>query len=214
MSDINPVAPINNKLIPANTPVHVYHTVLALIKDFFTTQTDPYFPWKYDNDVEKTKVIIDTAFNKESNLSGNKPIIIVNRGDAGYGNVGMGDKTFISSKTSYSNNTATIQSSVTINVVGRTQGEVDIISNELFMFLLALRPFLPAILRVLNVQSINMTQISNYEEYDNMYNVTIMISYLSQVMWDAEFTANLLNSIGVHMNIETHLYRLLDINNA
>lgn len=79
------IRPIGNPIIPYDTPLHVMELFLQILKLTFEELPEDY-PYRYvRDDFDKSGVAFDVALNKDSEVYGKKPLVVVSRGMQGAG---------------------------------------------------------------------------------------------------------------------------------
>jgi len=205
------IPPIGNKIIPAVTPVHVTQLVLQLLrltfKSIYTPETgvmDTY-PFRYRDDPDASGIFIVPAMNNKLDMPGQKPVIIVARGmissqppiigDMMRGN--LGDLT--------ATKATMVNSSIDITIVSRGESQTDILSNEVFQFLVACRTMLPNLTAIQQVHSVTATPVTNFMEDDHRFMAQVSAQYIMQYKWDWQIIPILLNEIGLFINDELRM---------
>lgn len=195
--------PKGHKFTPRSTPLHVAQLVMQLIRyTWEEISSDPDYPFTLTDDPETTGIIFDTAFNKESNAHRTKPVVSITRGAISSQPNNIGDVAFSSTKKNYKNKTSLVRSSVNITTVAANSGEVDMLSNELFNFLVSMRTSLPALTTIHQIQDISLSEVRPAEEDTRVYQAQASMVYLMQYKWVWQTTDIPLNEIGFFINAE------------
>ena len=190
--------PIGNQLTPRTTPLHVYQLVLVLLQMTFEELEDTH-PFRYRPDPDTTGIFFDTVYNKDSEVYGGKPVIVVSRGGVSTSPTVTGDRGLTNNLTGHQLKTGLVSSSVTVKIISSNPGMVDILSNEVFNTLTAIRTLLPSLTSISTVSSFSLSEIAKYEESDVMYYCVAGMSYNMQYKWTHKTKAELLNSISIYL---------------
>ena len=190
--------PIGNSLVPKTTPMHVSELVLLIIKETFRLLEDGH-PFKYTDDFATTGVVFDTIYNKDSEVYGKKPLIIVSRGDMSTSPAILGDLAAQSSTLGNKYKTGLVGSGVTIKVIANSAGLADILSNEVFNILLTLRMMLPNLTSVLTINSLTMGAVATFDDGDHEYYCVGSVNYSMQYKWTHKKPTEILQAIGLHL---------------
>ena len=194
--------PVGNSLTPIGTPYHVSQLVLLLLKYTFANQSDPDFPFRYTDNYETTQIIFDTVFNKESEVVGKRPIIIVSRGDVSSQQVSLKDLSYngpLLNSPTYKKHSL-VRSSVQIKILAKHSSEVDILSNEILNFLITCRTILPNLTSILHIDSINVTPVALFEDDGHLFYCIAMLSYVMQYKWIQIDATEILKEIALYFN--------------
>lgn len=191
--------PVGNKLTPTATPLHISQLVYQILRYTFAAQIDSY-PFKWNEDINLTGVVFDTVFNKEAEIYGTKPIIICScgpimsapivTGDRAYGDVSSGDTYKVTM----------VNSSVMIDVISRAHAEVEILKNEVFNCLVAIRTVIPSFTNVTMITNITADKTRKFELDENMYIGPIGFSYTMQYAWSHVVAKNILAGMDIILN--------------
>ena len=207
--------PVGHQLTNVYTPLHVSHLVLMLLKSTFAdvpADLDPPYPWRYTDNYNETEILIDTVYNKDSQTHG-KPILVVNRGPVQSAPIVLGDRAIQKfggglrttedlDKAFTTLQTSQVQSSVNIKIISKHSGEVDILSNSVFEFLVATRTILTSFTPIQFGQSIQLSPISKFEQDDSMFYCQADLQYTLQYKWTTFIRTNLIKSISVFLGTE------------
>ena len=208
---VNPIKeslPLGNPYLGRTTPLHVAQLVLLLLKEVFA-EVEEGHPFKYTDNFETTKIAFDTIFNKDSDVYGKKPTIIVSRGSVSTNPVVLGDLAAANGQLIKSIRTSLIQSSTEIKVISKKSMNADILAQDIFIILMSTRTMFPAITNVHSVTSVNASPVTKFEENDTLYYSTISMNFLMQYQWLWQIDTEVLNSISLKFNEETDSYRQL-----
>lgn len=194
--------PKGHKFIPRSTPLHVAQLMMQLIRYTFEAfSSDPDYPFTFTDDLETTGIVLDTAFNKKSKVHRTKPVIVVSRGAISSQQNVIGDVAFSSVKNNFKNKTSLIQSSVNITTIAANSGEVDLLSNELFNFLVSMRTSIPALTTIHQIQGTSLSEVRPLEEDTRLYHAQASMTYLMQYKWTWKTTDIPLSEIGLFVNL-------------
>ena len=206
--------PAGHKLIQTYTPLHVTNLFLLLLKDTFgSIPPEVDYPFKFDPDYNKTQILIDTVYNRESNIHG-KPYLVVGRGSINTQPIVLGDRVvdnFTGKVPPLDDNlrifnkyqTTQLQSNITIKVISKHSAEVDILSNEIFSFLTTTRTALTKHTPIQMSTNITVSEIGKFEQDDTMFYCAATMAYTLQYKWASFLRRNLLRSITVYLSTET-----------
>lgn len=175
--------PVGHKYTPKHTPYHVVELTLALLKSTFSTVGDEDYPFKYSDDLDKSGIAIDTVYNPQARIIGQKPTIAIARGQISSGQIALGDvneMAFPQEKYTKSNY---IQSSLQLRMSTRTYAECELFSNEVFNFLITCRTMLPKVVGLQNISSVSLSPVSQSEQDDKIYVSTASLQYTMQYNW-------------------------------
>jgi len=192
--------PVGDTITPVSSPMHLVQLMLLVLKETARSWGDPDYPFRFTDSLDTTGILFDVEYNKDSGVYGHKPVVIVGRGNVGTSPAMLGD---IGTKDTFSGNTrksSLISSSLAIKVIGNTYMEVDILSHELFNFLISTRTLLPQITTIHSIAGINLSQISPYEEGDHHYYAVLNMDYTMQYKWSQAKINELLASVHLIIN--------------
>jgi hypothetical protein len=165
----------------------------------FQNQVSTYqFLWT--DDPNTTKIVFDTAYNKESKVYGDRPIIVYNTGEISSSPIVINDRAWEENKTQNSAKVTMVGSSIILKVLSRRFIEVEILKNEIFSCLVAIRTILPAMTAVHGVRSITASETQKFKQDEIMYVSEIQLSYVMQYVWTHLITQEVLNTINLELN--------------
>lgn len=188
------IPPKGHKLTPRSTPLHVFQLIMLLLKETFAQLGDSTYPYR--------TVAFDTTYNKESLKTGTKPLIVVSCGDVTSNPIALQDIASGDIRTFNTLKTTMVGSSVVIKVISPNKTEVEIISNEVFNFLTSVRVILPKLTTILQVSSLNMTQVNKVYRDLPQYYIQCSMSYVMQYLWTHIIPQTLLESAVANINID------------
>lgn len=194
-------SPKGHKFTPRSTPLHVAQLVMQLLR--YTMESwseDADYPFTYTSDYQTTKVLLDTAYNKESQVHRTKPLVLVNRGAQQTQSVCLGDTAFSSSKENFKNKTALVNSAVNLTAIGAKSAEVDLLASELFNFLVSTRTVLPGLTSIHKINSVDLGPVSAFEEDTRLYSCQASLTYSMQYKWVWSTENTQLNGINTFIN--------------
>lgn len=195
--------PYGSKFTPRSTPYHVMELVLQLLRITFRDVEYAVFPFRYSDDFNQTKILIDTSYNKQSEVAGAKPQLVVSHGDSGSQSISTGDvaqKDWFSCATS---KTSLVTSSCMVRAIAKNYNDADLLANEVFNFFMACRTFLPGKLTsIQQIQNISMTQVIPFTQDDTMYQGIVSIVYQLQYKWVQIVTPKVLEGYQLYLNQE------------
>lgn len=178
-----PQKPLGNTLTPQGTPMHVAQAFIALQRQCFSELPEEH-PFRFvPDDFERTGVLFDTSYNKDSEAVGKKPLIVVTRGAQSTSPIMYRDIGSMDPRTGHSFNSGIVASSVMARIIGRSRGEVDLLGQHVFGFCMMSRVALPKLLGVHMVDSIALTDPARFEQDDAMYATLLTVSYSMQFIW-------------------------------
>lgn len=198
--------PIGNKYIGRTSPLHVAQLVLLLLKEIFSDLEEDH-PFRYTDDFNTTRINFDTVFNKDSEVYGKKPLIIVSKGSITNNPQMVGDTASKDTQSLGSYRTSLIQSSTEIKVVARESMSVDILGQDIFTILMETRTAIPILTNIHSVTGIQAGIVSKLEEDDVNYYSTVSMSFLMQQLWTWQFDPLLLDSVSLKFNEGTDIYK-------
>lgn len=200
MKDLNIQYPVGNPLVPYGTPLHVTELFLQLLKHVFTEVPLDY-PYKYvPDDYEKTGIAFDVSLNKESEIFGSTPIVVISRGSQNAAPNMLGDLAgaYIPKEVKYGSNL--YASSINFQTVSKSRAETEIISQHIFSTLMFYRTTLPVILNIHMVQSIYLGELTKMEDDDTVFYVQGGFTYLGNYTWKQVVNHPELKGISLQVN--------------
>lgn len=201
--------PKGHKYTPSYTPYHVVHLSVALLKATFSNLGDEDYPFKYNSDFKQSGIAIDTVYNREAKLIGKKPTIAIARGAVNASQISTGDHALPDFPRPQSIKSNLITSSVDYRVSARTYSECDILSNEVYNFLITCRTVLPKMVGILHVNNVALSPPMQTEQDDQIYVCTASFSYVMQYRWVHIDTEKLISSIHIFLN-DNEVYNSLE----
>ena len=205
--------PTGHQLIQPFTPLHVTNLFLLMLKDTFSSVPESInYPFKFSPDYNETGILIDTVYNRESNIHG-KPYLVVGRGPVNTQPIVLGDRYMDNytgtipplddaHKVFHKFQTTQLHSSLTIKVISKHSAEVDILSNEIFSFLTTTRTALTKHAPIQFTSSINLSEISKFEQDDTMFYCVAGMQYTLQYKWVTWMEKNILGFIGLYLTTD------------
>lgn len=195
-----PVRPLGNPLIPYDTPLHVTELLLQILKITFEDLPEDY-PYRYvRDDFDKSGVAFDVALNKDSEVYGRKPLVVVSRGMQGAGPTVVGDLAHVNLPTHAKAGSNLVTSSVNIQVVSKTKAEVEIVAQHIFSLLLMCRTHMPKLLGIHMVNSLSLSEVTKMEDDDTVFHTQISLDYSIQYKWSQETKNEVLRSIAMRLS--------------
>jgi len=191
--------PKGHSLTPRSTPLHVTQLVAQYLRSVMAAQPDGY-PFKWDSDNTKTGIVFDTVYNKESKVYGNRPIVVYNTGIMSCGVIMLDDMAdhYIPTQNSMKSNYVT--STTNLKIISRQFAEVEILKNELFSCLVAIRTFLPAITNIHMITDMTASEVQKFKMDETMYMCELRIGYTMQYVWKHLLSQEILNGIILRIN--------------
>lgn len=191
--------PRGNKIGPSASPLHISQLIYQLIKFTFASQPDTY-PFKWNADINLTGIVFDTVFNKEAEVYGKKPIVVCSCGQMVSSPIMIGDKAEQSIPTGNSYKVTTVNSSTLVRIISRSHAETEILKDEIFKCLVALRTLLPTFTNIHIVTNILADETRKFELDENMYMGTVSLLYMIEYAWRHDIAQNILNHIDLIIN--------------
>lgn len=191
--------PKGHSLIPRSTPLHVTQLVAQYLRIVLGSQPDEY-PFKWDSDNDKTGIVFDTVYNKESKVYGNRPLIIYHTGVMSCGVIMVDDLADQDIPRQNSLKSNYVTSSTNLKVLSRQFAEVEILKNELFSCLVAIRTFLPAITNIHIITDMTASEVQKFKMDESMYVCELRIGYTMQYMWKHLIPQEIMSDIIFRIN--------------
>ena len=205
--------PAGHNLIQSFTPIHVTNLFLLMLKDTFgSTPQEINYPFSYSPDYNETGILIDTVYNRESNIHG-KPYLVVGRGPINTQPIVLGDSVLhnyegkvasghTAHRVFHKYQTTQVHSSITIKIISKHSAEVDILSNEILSFLTVTRTALTKHTPIQISTSISLSEIGKFEQDDTMFYSAATMQYVLQYKWLGWMERNVVRSIGVYLTTD------------
>lgn len=195
-----PVRPLGNPLIPYDTPLHVTELLLQILKITFEDLPEDY-PYRFvRDDFDSSGIAFDVALNKDSEVYGRKPLVVVSRGMQGAGPTVVGDLAHVNLPTHAKAGSNLVTSSVNIQVVSKTKAEVEIVAQHIFSLLLMCRTHMPKLLGIHMVNSLSLSEVTKMEDDDTVFHTQISLDYSIQYKWSQETKNEVLRSIATQIS--------------
>ena len=175
---------------------------MVLLKTVFARLPEDH-PYHFCNDMDRTGIVFDVAFNKAAGIWGKKPVVTVTRGSQSFGVLDLGDLSTRSLAMGSRNASNMVESSTDIRVVSKSKAETEIISERIFSSLMMMRTLLPELCGVHMVSSVSMSPAQQFEQDDTCYEVDITMQFSMQYKWEHATPVELLK--GVKIGIDTAL---------
>ena len=189
--------PLGNEIVPYGTPLHVVELFLQLLKLVFSNLPEDH-PYHFDNDnYENNNIAFDVSLNKESDIYGKKPIVVVSRGGQNSVPNDLGDYAAGKPLLSIAKGSNLLTGEISFQVVGRIKAEVEVISQIIFGTLMMRRTHMPELLNIHMVQSIMLSEVSKFEEDDTLFIAQGGFSYIMQYIWSQRINDPVLRSISI-----------------
>lgn len=194
------IRPIGNPIIPYDTPLHVVELFLQILKITFEELPEDY-PYRYvRDDFDQSGVAFDVALNKDSEVYGKKPLVVVSRGMQGAGPTVVGDLAHVNLPTHLKTGSNLVTSSINIQVVSKTKAEVEIIAQHIFSLMLMCRTHMPKLLGIHMVDSISLSEVTKMEDDDTIFHAQMNFSYSIQYKWTQETKNEVLRGIATKIS--------------
>ena len=195
-----PVRPLGNPLIPYDTPLHVTELLLQILKITFEDLPEDY-PYRFvRDDFDSSGIAFDVALNKDSEVYGRKPLVVVSRGMQGAGPTVVGDLVHVNLPTHAKAGSNLVTSSVNIQVVSKTKAEVEIVAQHIFSLLLMCRTHMPKLLGIHMVNSLSLSEVTKMEDDDTVFHTQISLDYSIQYKWSQETKNEVLRGIATKIS--------------
>jgi len=192
--------PVGNSLVPYGTPLHVTELFLRLLKVVFAEFPKDY-PYRYvEGSFEESGIAFDVSLNKESEIFGRKPLVVISRGAQNTTPISIGDYAGgnIPTNTGRGSNTYTAQ--LNFQVVSKTKAEVEIISQHIFGLLMVCRTWMPKLLNIHMVTSVMLSEVTKMEDDDTVFTAQGAFNYVGQYIWTQTTDDPVLRSIGLSID--------------
>lgn len=195
-----PVRPLGNPLIPYDTPLHVTELLLQILKITFEDLPED-CPYRFvRDDFDSSGIAFDVALNKDSEVYGRKPLVVVSRGMQGAGPTVVGDLAHVNLPTHAKAGSNLVTSSVNIQVVSKTKAEVEIVAQHIFSLLLMCRTHMPKLLGIHMVNSLSLSEVTKMEDDDTVFHTQISLDYSIQYKWSQETKNEVLRGIATKIS--------------
>lgn len=191
--------PKGHNLLPYATPLHVSELIFTILKQTFADLEEGN-PYKYDPDYEKSCIGFDVTLNKESDIYGKKPLIILSRGAQTTGSTVLGDMATHNMLMDSYMKSSMVHSSVDIKVVSRRKAEVENISQFIFTVCMMYRTVLPKLTGGHMFDSLSLSPVSMFDQDDKMFITNLSYNYQMQYRWSQEIDGILLRSVSAIIN--------------
>lgn len=195
----NPRLPVGSSLVPYESPAHVTELVLILVKELFRSLPEGH-PYRFTDDFNTTGVLVDTSYNKASEVWGKKPIITVSRGMQNAGVMVLGDLATKNIPLDIKMASNLVTASTEIHVVSKSRAETEILAERVFAALMMLRTHGKKLLGVHMISNVSMANPQPLEQDDQCYDVPITMQYYMQYLWEDAVPVRILQCIGLHVN--------------
>ena len=190
--------PLGNPLLPYGTPQHVAELVMLILKLTFEELPDKH-PYRFRQDINQTGILFDVHLNKEADIWGKKPIVVVSRGAQSAGVTMTGDMATRNLPLHRSERSNMVDSSVDIKVVSKLRAECENIGQLVFSTLLTCRTLLPSLCNVHMVQNLSMSPAAKLELDDTCFLVQLSFQYTMQYIWKQASPKHLLQAVELHV---------------
>ena len=178
------ILPRGSELIPYGSPLHVTELVLLMLKQTFADFPENY-PFRFiPENYEATGILFDVPYNKDSEIFGKKPIVVVSRGAQTSAPVSISDRAEQDFRTRDKDGTTLIRSSVNVRVTSKAKAEVEVLSQILFLLLMSLRVHLTRFLGIHMASDMTLTEVRSMEDDDEIFTADIICNYITQPKWE------------------------------
>lgn len=178
--------PIGSRLLPYGTPLHVRDLVLSLLRWQFEHFPEEY-PYRFvPDDYHATHIIFDTIYNKDSEVYGKKPIVIIARDVQSTSPAVVGDLGTKYLPTGNARGSTLVGSDISAKVISKIAMESEIIGQTIFNIFLSYRTILPSVLGIHNISDVSLTPISRFEQDTDMYVCQVDMRFSMQYKWISE----------------------------
>lgn len=193
--------PIGSYLIPYGTPLHIRDLVLTLLRWQFQNFPDE-FPYKYiPDDYINTHITFDTAYNKDSENYGKKPLVVVTREAQSTNPTVVGDLADCVPRISSSRGTTLVNSDISAKVLSKIPMESEIIGQTIFNIFLSFRTILPDVLAIHNIPSVSLSPVSRFEQDTDMYMCQVDMQFSMQYKFKSEKDLPMISGINYYINL-------------
>lgn len=197
------IRPYGNIVVPRNTPMHVEALVLHILREVFKEIGPEDYPFRLTDDPETTRMLIDTEYNKVSEIIGKKPILVVSTGPTSSGPQVLSDLATSDLITGGRNEKTNLaRSSIRVGAYGRTRSEAFALGQELFNALAMSRAPLVALAGLQNISDFSLSEPMLMRQDTKVYVCQAGFSYFLQYKWTEVYTPQVLNEIGLFINNE------------
>lgn len=194
--------PLGSDLVPFGSPLHVSELFLQLLKLHFSDLPDG-SPFKYiENDFENTKINFDVALNKESDIYGAKPLIVISRGQQSMVPTEIGDLAAGNFPRNVQYGSHLFTAAQNFNILSKSRPEVEVIGQIIFAILMKLRTRLPYLLNLHTIQSLMLSEATRMEDDDAMFMAQGMFTYMGQYIWKQTHDDIELRGVAVNTTIK------------
>lgn len=195
--------PVGNILVPYGTPYHVTELFLQILKITFAELPDNH-PYKYiADDFEKSGIAFDVALNKESEIYGRKPLVVVSRGAQSANITSVGDLAALNLPNNAKSGSNVASGAVNVSILSKSKAESEIVGQYIFGLVMMCRTHMPRLLGIHMVHSVTLSETSRYEDDDAMFLTQLFFQYQTQYKWDQLHTEPILRS--VHIGVQNFL---------
>lgn len=192
--------PLGNILVPYGTPYHVTELFLQLLKITFSELPEDH-PYRFiPDDYEKSGVAFDVSLNKESEIYGKRPIIVVARGSQNTSPNTVGDLAHVNLPRHGKFGSNLAAGSINVQIASCTKAEVEILGQYVFGLVMMCRTHMPKLLGIHMMQSAVLSEVDKFEDDDTMFVAQMSMQYVSQYIWTQETAEPVLNAI--HMGMQ------------
>lgn len=194
------ILPRGSSLIPYGSPLHVTELVLLMLKQTFAEFPEDY-PYRFvPGNFEASGIAFDVPYNKDSEIFGKKPIIVVSRGAQSTAPVAISDRASQDYKTRDKVGSTLIRSSVNVRITSKAKAEVEVLSQLVFHLLMYFRVHLPRYLGVHMASDVMLSEVRQMEDDDEIFTTELTCSYTTQPKWDDKnlLEAPLLRTVQTH----------------
>ena len=191
--------PKGNKLGPSASPLHISQLIYQILKFTFANQPSSY-PFKWNENINLTGIVFDTVFNKDAEIYGKKPIIICSCGQMALNQVAVGDKAYQSVESGNSFKVSMVSSTVAVKIISRVHAEAEIIKDEVFKCLVAIRTYLPQLTNIHYISGIIADETRKFQLDENMYVGMVNLQYMMEYAWRHDIAQNILSGMDVIIN--------------
>lgn len=178
------ILPRGSHLIPYGSPLHVTELVLLLLKQTFADFPEDY-PYRFvPGSFEETGILFDVTYNKDSEIFGKKPLVVVSRGAQSTAPIALSDRAEQDYKTRDMDGSTILRSSVNVRVVSKAKAEVEVLCQVIFQILMSMRVHLPRYVGIHMASDLTLTEVRQMEDDDEVFSADIICSYTTQPKWE------------------------------
>jgi len=187
-----PEAPQHESVRPGS-PLAVIGLFVELVRKRFTSPHS--LPWKYDPDIKKTQIAIESAFNEDSAHRNKRPAIYIDHSESVIGRTVTGDVAGQNLKTGLRGFFGLNTIPMLIECVALKKGEAMLIGDLVQIYLHASSDLIQAKFKLHELTPITLGRAQPYERDATQWVAPITFSVQVPVRWTNAPTAPLIRQI-------------------